>query len=75
MFEMKVSYNDFANLGKILAEKNLPVIEKDFNESKPMIKCAIPVNATEKLLEEIRARVRDGSSITKAGTGYYKFVI
>ena len=72
VYEMKVSYNDYANLGKILSEKNLPIIEKDFNESKPMIKCAIPVSASEKLLEEIRARIRDGNSIVKVGTGYYK---
>lgn len=75
VFEMKVSYNDYANLGKILTEKNLPIIEKDLNSSKPMIKCAIPVSATEKFLEEIRARVREGNTITKVGNGYYKFTL
>ena len=74
VYEMKVSYNDYASLGKILTEKNLPIIEKDFNESKPRIKCAIPVSASDRLLEEIRARVREGNSITKAGFGYYKFM-
>lgn len=73
IFEMKVSYNDYANLGKILTEKNLPIIEKNFNESMPMIKCAIPVSATNKLLEEIRARVREGNSVSKVGGGYFKF--
>ncbi|MBQ9790530.1 MAG: YigZ family protein [Clostridia bacterium] len=72
LFEMKVSYNDYASLGKVLSEKDLPIIERDFNESMPMIKCAIPVGTSEKVLEEIRARVREASSITKIGTGYYK---
>jgi len=75
VFEMKVSYNDYGNLGKVLAEKNLPIIEKDFNESMPMIKCAIPITATDKFLEDIRARIRDGNSITKVGSGYYKFAL
>lgn len=72
VYEMKVSYNDYANLGKYLTEKNLPIIEKNFNESMPMIKCAIPESASDKLIEEIRARTRESSSITKVDTGYFK---
>jgi len=75
IFEMKVSYNDYANLGKILSEKNLPIIEKDFNDSMPMIKFAIPVDATDKTFEEIRSRVREGNSMKKVGGGYYKFLV
>ncbi len=72
LYEMKVSYNDYASLGKVLAEKNLPIIERDFNESMPMIKCAIPVSTSEKILDDIRTRIREASSITKIGMGYYK---
>ena len=75
IYEMKVSYNDYANLGKILSEKNMPIIEKDFNESMPMIKFAIPTTATDKLFEEIRSRVREGNSMKKVGSGYFKFAV
>ena len=39
----------------------------------PIIKIAVPVKASEKLISSIRARTRGAGSIQKYGTGFYKF--
>lgn len=75
IFDMNVSYTNYANLGKILTEKNLPIIEKDYNESKPRIKFAVPVDASAKFLEEIRAKIRETSTYSKVGNDYFKFMV
>jgi len=76
IFDMNVSAANYASLGKILTEKNLPIIEKDFKDtSMPRIKFAVPIEVSNKFLEEIRARIRETSTYTKVGTGYYKFMV
>ena len=75
IFDMNVSFTNYANLGKILTEKNLPILEKDYNDSKPRIKFAVPVNVSDKFLEEIRSKIRESTTYSKVGTGYYKFMV
>ena len=41
----------------------------------PRIKFAVPIEVSNKFLEEIRARIRETSTYTKVGTGYYKFLV
>ena len=70
---MKVSYADFAALGKLLTEKGYNILEQNNNGNMPLIKVAIPVDVAEKEVEEIRARARNASFITNVGSGYYRF--
>lgn len=73
IFEMKVTYSDYAVLGKVLAEKGFPILEKNFDESMPMIKCAIPVENAEKAIEEIRSKIKDSAQMIKVDSMYYRF--
>jgi uncharacterized YigZ family protein len=73
IYEMKVSYADFAGLGKHLTEKGYHILEQNNKETMPLIKVAIPEDIADKQVEEIRARVRGASFITKVGNGYYRF--
>ena len=73
IFEMKVSYGDYALLGKALTEKGFPIIEKNFDESMPMIKCAIPVDAADKAIDDIRSKMKDSAQMIKVDNAYYKF--
>ncbi len=73
IFEMKVSYGDYGALGKALQEKNCPTIDKNFDESMPMIKCAVPVDIAEKVVEDIRSKMKDSAQMIKVDTMYYKF--
>ncbi len=73
IYEMKVSYSDFAQLGKHLTEKGYHILDQNINETMPVIKVAIPQDSAEKEVEDIRARIRGASFITKIGNGYYRF--
>lgn len=73
IFEMIVSYSDYAALGKVLTEKGFPIIEKNYNESLPMIKCAIPADTAEKVIGDIRSKMKDSAKITKIANEYYRF--
>ena len=73
IFEMKVSYSDYAVLGKVLTEKGFPIMEKNFDESMPMIKCAIPVENAEKAIEEIRSKIKESAQMIKVDSMYYRF--
>lgn len=75
IFDMNVSYTNYASLGKILTEKNLPIIEKDYNESKPRIKFAVPVDVSSKFLDEIRSKIRESSTYSKVGNDFFKFMV
>ncbi len=72
-FEMKVSYGDYAALGKVLSEKGFPIIEKNFDLSMPVIKCAIPADTAERAMEDIRVKLKDSAQMIKVDSGYYKF--
>ena len=72
IYEMKVSYADFAQLGKLLTEKGYNVLDQNTNDTMPLIKVAIPQDMADKEVEEIRARARGASIITKVGGGYYR---
>ena len=73
IFEMKVTYGDIGSLSKALSEKGMPIIEKRFDESMPMIKCAIPVDTAEKVIEEIRSKLNDSAHVSKLENTYYRF--
>lgn len=73
IYEMKISYSDFAQLGKHLTEKGYHILDQNINDTMPLIKVAIPTDSAEKEVEEVRARVRGASFITKVGNGYYRF--
>ncbi len=73
IYDMKVSYQDFAQLGKLLTEKGYHILEQNTKDTMPLIKVAIPTDVAEKQVEEIRARVRGANFITKVGNGYYRF--
>lgn len=73
IYEMKVSYSDFAGLGKLLTEKGYHILDQNINDTMPLIKVAIPQDSAEKEVEAIRARARGANFITKVGNGYYRF--
>lgn len=73
IFDMIVSYSDYATLGKVLTEKGFPIIEKNYNESLPMLRCAIPVENADKIIGEIRSKMKDSAKITKISNEYYRF--
>ncbi len=72
IYEMKVSYSDFAQLGKLLTEKGYNILDQNTNDTMPLIKVAIPQDVAEKEVEEVRARARGASIITRIGGGYYR---
>ena len=73
IYDMKVSYADFAQLGKLLREKSYSILDQNINDTMPLIKVAIPTDVAEKEIEEIRARIRGANFITNIGSGYYRF--
>ena len=73
IYDMKVSYADFAQLGKLLREKNYSILDQNINDTMPLIKVAIPTDVAEREIEEIRARIRGANFITNIGSGYYRF--
>lgn len=73
IFEMKCTYSDYGALGKALTEKGFPIIEKNFDESMPMIKCAIPADTADKVIEEVRTKLKDSAQMIKVDNAYYKF--
>ena len=72
IFEIKVSYSNFAALSKMLTAKGFEILERNYDESMPMIKCAIPMDTSEEILMDIRMRFKDGTHMTKIGSKYYK---
>ncbi|MBQ8468542.1 MAG: YigZ family protein [Clostridia bacterium] len=73
IYDMKVSYADFAQLGKLLTEKGYSILDQNINDTMPLIKVAIPTDIADKEIEEIRARIRGANFITNIGSGYYRF--
>lgn len=73
IFEMKCSYGDFGILSKALTERGFQIIDKNYSESMPMIKCAIPDNTSDRILQDIRVKLKDSAQMIKVGSEYYKF--
>ncbi|MBQ8452022.1 MAG: YigZ family protein [Clostridia bacterium] len=71
--EIKVSYQNYGSVNKLFADSNVHIIEQKNDESMPIIKIAVPVKTSEKVLNSVRARTRGAGVINKYGTGFYKF--
>lgn len=71
--EIKVSYQNYGAVSKLFSDNNVHIIEQKNDESMPVVKIAVPVKASERLLSSIRARTRGAGSINNYGTGFYKF--
>lgn len=71
--EIKVSYQNYGSVNKLFSDGSVHIIEQKNDEAMPVIKIAVPVKASEKLMASIRARTRGAGSIQKYGTGFYKF--
>ena len=75
VYEMKISYTDYGSLGKILNEKGFPILDKNFDESMPKIKCAIPVDMAEEFVDNIRTKFKETAQVMKVKTEFHKFNI
>lgn len=73
MIEIKVSYQNYGAVNKLFSDSNVKIIEQVNDESMPVVKIAVPVKASESLIESIRARTRGAGIVSKYGTGFYKF--
>lgn len=71
--EIKVPYANYGSVSKLFTDRDVKIIEQKNDEAMPLIKIAIPVKSSERLIESIRARTRGASVISKYGTGFYKF--
>lgn len=71
--EIKVSYQNYGAVNKLFSDQNVHIIEQKNDESMPVVKIAVPVKSSEKVLSSIRARTRGAGVINKYGTGFYKF--
>ena len=71
--EIKVSYQNYGSVNKLFSEGSVHIIEQKNDEAMPVIKIAVPVKASEKMISSIRAKTRGAGSIQKYGTGFYKF--
>lgn len=71
--EIKVSYQNYGSVNKLFSDGSVHIIEQKNDEAMPVIKIAVPVKASEKIISSIRARTRGAGSIQKYGTGFYKF--
>ena len=71
--ELKVSYQNYGSVNKLFSDGSVHIIEQKNDEAMPVLKIAVPVKASERILASIRARTRGAGSIQKYGTGFYKF--
>ena len=71
--EIKVSYQNYGAVNKLFTESNVHIIEQKNDESMPIMRIAVPVKASEKLIASIRAKTRGAGAINKYGNGFYKF--
>jgi len=75
IYDIRVPYSDVAGISKLLSEKGAAIIEKNFDDSMPIIKCAIPDEICNKLTEDIRSRVKEGVQMIRTSSEYYKFLL
>lgn len=71
--EIKVPYSNYGSVSKLFTDTNVHIIEQKNDESMPVIKIAVPVKSSERIMDSIRARTRGAGIINKYGTGFYKF--
>lgn len=71
--EIKVPYSNYGSVNKLFSDSNVHIIEQRNDESMPLIKIAVPVKTSEKIMNNIRARTRGAGIVNKYGTGFYKF--
>ena len=71
--EIKVPYANYGSVSKLFADPNVKIIEQKNDESMPIIRIAVSVKASERILESIRSRTRGSSVINKVGNSFYKF--
>ena len=71
--EIKISYQNYGSVNKLFSDGSVHIIEQKNDESMPIMKIAVPVKTSEKVLASIRARTRGAASIQNYGTGFYKF--
>ncbi len=72
-FEIKVSYQNYGAVNKLFTESSVHIIEQKNDESMPIMRIAVPVKSSEKVIASIRAKTRGAGAINKYGTGFYKF--
>lgn len=71
--EIKVSYQNYGSVNKLFSDGSVYIIEQKNDEAMPVIKIAVPVRSSERVIASIRAKTRGAGSIQKYGTGFYKF--
>lgn len=71
--EIKVSYQNYGSVNKLFSDGSVHIIEQKNDEAMPIIKIAVPVRSSERVISNIRAKTRGAGSIQKYGTGFYKF--
>ena len=71
--EIKVPYTNYGSVSKLFSDSNVHIIEQKNDENMPTIKIAVPVKASDKILEGIRSKTRGSSVINKYGNGFYEF--
>lgn len=75
IYEIQVSYGDYAFLGKVLTEKGFPILDKNFDESMPKVRCAIPVDMADTFIQSFRMKIKESAQIVRRGNEYHKFNI
>ena len=71
--EIKVSYQNYGAVSKLFSENSVHIIEQTNDESMPILKIAVPVNASDKVISSVREKTRGAGIINKYGMGFYKF--
>lgn len=71
--EIKVSYQNYGSVSKLFSDSSVHIIEQTNDESMPILKIAVPVLASEKVITSVREKTRGAGIINKYGMGFYKF--
>lgn len=71
--EIKVSYQNYGSVSKLFSESSVHIIEQTNDESMPILKIAVPFNASDQIINSVREKTRGAGIINKYGMGFYKF--
>lgn len=71
--EIKVSYQNYGAVSKLFSDSSVHIIEQTNDESMPILKIAVPVNASDQVINSVREKTRGAGIINKYGMGFYKF--